>query len=113
MYGNSNKLRLPFSSIRDEFIVARAREHLQYAGSMDDKASGAGIIVRTRKKWKAADALQQAEARLRHKALLGTVAQGRARFGSSTPNLYYNVNEKERRRLVQEEVRASSTRMSK
>ncbi len=47
LYGNTNKLRLPFSSVREEFIVARAREHLQYSRSRDTKVSGAGIVVRT------------------------------------------------------------------
>ncbi len=63
--------------------------------------------MRTGRKWKAADAVQQAGARLRHNALLGTVAQGRSGFGSLTPTRYNSSNEKERWRLVQEEVRAS------
>lgn len=44
LYGNSSMLRLPFSSIREEFI-ARAREHLQYLGLKD---AIAGIIVSAR-----------------------------------------------------------------
>lgn len=63
--------------------------------------------MRTGRKWKAADAIQQAESRLRHKAFLGTVARERAGFGSLTPTRYNTSNEKERWRLVQEEVRAS------
>ena len=72
LYGNTNKLRLPFSSVREEFIVARAREHLQYSVPRDYKVSGAGIVVRSGRKWRAADAVQQAETRLKHKAILGT-----------------------------------------
>ncbi len=82
LHGNTNKLSLPFSSVREEFIVARAREHLQYSVSRDAKVSGAGIVVRTGRKWRAAEAVQQAETRLKHKAILGTVAQGRAGLGS-------------------------------
>ncbi len=66
LYGNTNKLRLHFSSVRKEFIVAQAREHLQYSGSRDNNVSGAGIIVRTGRKWRAAEAVQQAETRLKH-----------------------------------------------
>lgn len=39
LYGNSNKLRLPFRSVREEFIVARTQEHLQYSGSRDAKVA--------------------------------------------------------------------------
>ena len=88
LYGNTNKLRLPFSSVREEFIVAQAREHLQYSASRDAKVSGAGIVVRTGRKWRAANAVQQAETRLNHKAILGTVAQGRAGLGSITTTRY-------------------------
>ncbi len=107
LYGNTNKLRLPFSSVREEFIVTRAREHLQYSGSRDAKVSGAGIVVRTGRKWKAAEAVQQAETRLKHKAILGTVAQGRAGLGSLRATRYDSASGKERQRLVQEEVWAS------
>ncbi len=107
LYGNTNKLRLPFSSVREEFIVARAREHLQYSASRDAKVSGAGIVVRTGRKWKAAEAVQQAETRLKHKASLGTVAQGRAGLGSLRATRYDSASGKERQKLVQEEVRAS------
>ncbi|KAK0146184.1 hypothetical protein N1851_014501 [Merluccius polli] len=107
LHGKTNKLRLPFSSVREEFIVARAREHLQYSGSRDAKVSGAGIVVRTGRKWRAADAVQQAETRLKHKAILGTVAQGRAGLVSRAVARYDSASGRERQRLVQEEVRAS------
>ncbi|RXN04375.1 reverse transcriptase [Labeo rohita] len=107
LYGKTNKLRLPFGSVREEFIVARAREHLMYSGSRDAKVSGAGIVVRTGRKWRAAEAVQQAETRLKHKAILGSVTQGRAGLGSLTANRYDLASGRERQRLVQEEVRAS------
>lgn len=69
--------------------------------------SGAGIVVRTGRKWRAAEAVQQVESRLKHKAVLGTVAQGRAGLGSLRATRYDSASGKERQRLVQEEVRAS------
>lgn len=81
LYGNSNKLRLPFSSVKEEFMVARAREHLQYTGSKDPKVSGAGIVVKTGRNCSAGGAVQQAEVRLHHKTLIWTVAQRRAGLG--------------------------------
>ncbi|RXN32649.1 reverse transcriptase [Labeo rohita] len=107
LYGKTNKLRLPFGSVREEFIVARAREHLMYSGSRDAKVSGVGIVVRTGRKWRAAEAVQQAETRLKHKAILGSVTQGRAGLGSLTATRYDLASGRERQRLVQEEVRAS------
>ncbi|KAI2661122.1 Spore protein YkvP [Labeo rohita] len=106
LYGKTNKLRLPFGSVREEFIVARAREHLMYSGSRDAKVSGAGIVVRTGRKWRAAEAVQQAETRLKHKAILGSVTQGRAGLGSLTATRYDLASGRERQRLVQEEEQA-------
>ncbi|KAJ8011882.1 hypothetical protein DPEC_G00062900 [Dallia pectoralis] len=58
------------------------------------------------RKRKAEGAVQQAEARLHHKRLVGVVTRGRAGLGSfSTPHIDTSKG-KERRRLVQEEVRA-------
>lgn len=88
-------------------MVARAQEQLQYSGSRDAKVSGAGIVVRTGRKRRAADAVQQAETRLKRKAILGTVAQGRAGLGSSTATRYDCASGRERQKLVQDEVRAS------
>jgi len=107
LYGNSNKLRLPFSSVREEFITARAWEHLQYTGLRDTRVSSTGIAVRTGRKWRAAEAVGQAEACLKRKAPLGSVAQGRAGLGSSTLTQYNTASRKERLKMVQEEVRAS------
>jgi len=64
IYYKRNKLRLPFSSVREEFIMARAREHLQYTGPRDTRVSGAGIAVRTGRKWRAADSRQSSRQEL-------------------------------------------------
>lgn len=65
------------------------------------------IVVRTGREWRAAEAVQQAEARLRHKAILGAVARGRAGLESLTVTRYDSTSGRETQRLVQEEVRAS------
>ncbi|XP_060938981.1 uncharacterized protein LOC133018922 [Limanda limanda] len=106
LYGNTNKLRLPFKSLEEEFKVTRAREVVQYRDSSDPKVAKAGIQVRTGRKWRAEDAVQEADARLRHRSLVGVVTRSRAGLGSfPTPQM--NTRGKERRRLVQEEVRAA------
>ena len=106
LYGNTNKLRLPFKSLEEEFKVTRAREVVQYRDSSDPKVANAGIEVRTGRKWRAEEAVQEADARLRHRSLVGVVTRGRAGLGSfPTPQM--NTRGKEGRRLVQEEVRAA------
>ena len=68
--------------------------------------SSAGIEVRTGRKWRAQQAVEQAEGRLRHNILVGAVATGRAGLGSNPRPCYGKVRGKERRKLIQEEVRA-------
>ncbi|XP_061905517.1 uncharacterized protein LOC133651562 [Entelurus aequoreus] len=106
LYGNSNKLQLPFKSLEEEFKVTRAREVVQYRDTSDPKVAKAGIQVRTGRKWRAEEAVQEADARLRHRSLVGAVTRGRAGLGFfPTPQL--NTRGKEGRRLVQDEVRAA------
>ncbi|XP_039504261.1 uncharacterized protein LOC120460516 [Pimephales promelas] len=105
-FGHNTKLQLPLSSLAEEFKVTRAREVLLYRDSVDTKVSSAGVEVRTGRKWRAQDAVERAEARLRHSTLVGTVATGRAGFGSNPKPCYSKARGKEKRKLIQEEVRA-------
>lgn len=75
LYGHHNKLQLPFKCLEEEFKVTRTREMLQYRDSKDLKLAKAGIRVRTGRKRKAEEAVQVAEASLRHKRLVGVVTQ--------------------------------------
>jgi len=52
------------------------------------------------RKWRAAEGVQQAEIWLKHKALLGSVAQCRAGLGSSTSTRYDTASGKKRWKLV-------------
>ncbi|XP_051928401.1 uncharacterized protein LOC127604984 [Hippocampus zosterae] len=106
LYGNSNKLQLPFKSLEEEFKVTRAREVVQYRDSRDPKVAKAGIQVRTGRKWRAEEAVEEADARLRHRCLTGVVTRGRAGLGSF-PSPQLNTKGMEGRRLVQDEVRAA------
>ncbi|KAI4887728.1 hypothetical protein NFI96_005940 [Prochilodus magdalenae] len=108
LYGRKTKVQLPFNSLSEEFKVTRAREVLSYRDSTDNKVAAAGIEVRTGRKWRAQEAVDQAEARLRHSVLVGTVAVGRAGLGNKPRPLYNQVQGKERLHLVQDEVRAEA-----
>ncbi|XP_049337547.1 uncharacterized protein LOC125802987 [Astyanax mexicanus] len=106
LYGHTNKLQLPFTGLTEEFRVTRAREVLLYRDSADNRVSSAGITVRTGRKWKAQEAVEQAEARLRHGILIGSVAVGRTGLGSYARPRYDKAQGKERRQMVQAEIRA-------
>ncbi|VDI43594.1 Hypothetical predicted protein [Mytilus galloprovincialis] len=51
--------------------------------SRDYKVRTADVQVRTGRKWSASKAVSEAESRLRHKDIVGTVAVGRQGFGTS------------------------------
>lgn len=69
---------------------------LQYRDSTDNKVSSAGIEVRTIRKWKAHETVNQAE---------GTVASGWAGLRSKPRPHYSKFQGKERQQLSQEVVR--------
>ena len=75
LYGKSNTLQLPFSSLEEEFKVLKTRERLQYIESNDPKVASAGIQTRSGRKWSTEGELRAAEERLRHKAPLGTAGK--------------------------------------
>ena len=103
LYGNSNALRLPCSSLVEEFKITNTRELMQYTESEDPKT--AGIQIRSVRKWSARRELQVGEERLRHKAILGSIAKCRAGLGFF-PSMHNNsAKGKKRRQLIQEEVR--------
>ena len=105
LYGNSNALHLPCSSLVEEFKIMKTRELLQYTESEDPKVAAAGIQIRSGRKWSAKRELQVAEERLRHKAILGSIAKGRAGLGFFPSTHTNSAKGKERRQLIQEEVR--------
>ena len=59
-YGNSNALRLPCSSLVEEFKIKKTRELLQDTESEDPKVAAAGIQIRSGRKWSAKRELQVA-----------------------------------------------------
>lgn len=107
LYGNTCKLQLTLKSIEEEFKVLRVRELLQLLESRDPTVSRAGVEVKTGRKWRAEVAVDQAESRLRHGVLVGAVARGRTGLGTFQEPRFDNARGKERRQLVQNEVRAA------
>lgn len=79
---------------------------LQYRESSDPKVSQAGFEVKTERKWRAQEAVDQAESQLYHRVLVGSVAVGHAGLGCIPTTHYNKAKGKERWDMVQKEVRA-------
>ena len=73
--------------------------------SRDEYVRGAGIRVRTGRKWSAPEAVETAESRLRQKDIVGAVCVGRQGLGTSHTPVWKSASTRERRALVQTEVR--------
>ena len=104
-YSRDSKLALPVGSLSEEYMVSKVRLQMTLRDSNDPKVSSAQVDVRSGKKFRAADAVQEAEGRLRHQDIVGSIAKGRQGLGTQETVRWSRATEKERRKLVQEEVR--------
>lgn len=73
----TTNLRLRFSSLDEELRVSWTREVMLYQDSKDSKVASGGIMLLTSRRRRAQADLDKVESRLRHRALMGTVATGR------------------------------------
>ncbi|XP_052271950.1 uncharacterized protein LOC127872661 [Dreissena polymorpha] len=105
LYGKSNKLQLPLSSLEEEFTTAKARLVLPLRDSPDELIREAGIQTRTSRKWSATESVSQAEHALKHKDIVGVTAVGREEIGARKVVLWSRSDQKERRAMIQSEVR--------
>ena len=106
LYGKTNKLHLPLSLLVEEFKVAKSRVVLTLRDSPDELIRDVGIRNRTSRKWSATEAVKQAEnTLLKHKDIVGVTAVGRQGIGATNTVLCRRSDQKERRALIQSEVR--------
>ena len=101
-------MKLPFKSMKEEYRVTKVREAMLYRDSKDPKVAAAGIESKTGKKWNARKELEVAEERIRHRALVGIVAKGRAGLGYFSSPQINKATGKDKRDLILEEVRSSA-----
>ena len=73
--------------------------------SPDELIRDAGIETRTSRKWSATEAVKQAENNLKHKDIVGVTAVGCQGIGATNTVLWSRSDQKERRALIQSEVR--------
>lgn len=105
LYGTSNQLQLPISSLVEEFKVAKTRFVVTLKQSKDSKIRNAGIEIRTGRKWSASQAVAQAESQLKLKDVMGTTQVGRQGLGITKRKQWSTANDQEKRSMIQEEIR--------
>ncbi|XP_060584269.1 uncharacterized protein LOC132740392 [Ruditapes philippinarum] len=103
LYGKTNKLQLPLSSLVEDF--KKTRLVLTLSDSPDEQIREAGIVTRTGRKWSATETVSQAKSSLMHKDIVGVTAVGRQGIGATKTLLWSQANQTERRALIQSEVR--------
>ena len=105
LYGRG-ALELPISSLAEEYKCAKVRLEMTLLDSADPFVAQAAPILATGRKWKPAEATQQAKAALRHRDIVGQVQQGRSGLGAgdTTPS-WSKATKPQRRKLVVQEVR--------
>ena len=84
----------------EEFKVSKVRQATILRNNRDEKVRTVGISVNTGRKWYAAEALNEAEGRLRQSDLVGTVTHGRLGLGCITRARWKNASDDLRRELV-------------
>ena len=104
LYGRENKLQLPLKGVVEEYKATKARQVMMIKDSADEKVSKAGIEVKTSCKWSASKAVEEAESRLRHEDIVGTVTRGRLGVGCISRSSWKSASALVRRRLVRQVV---------
>ena len=105
LYSTGSKLQLPLSSLVEEYKVAKVRQAVMLRDSNDKYVSGAGIKLRSGRKWQVEEAVNLAEERLRQSDIIGTVTHGRLGLGCITRSRFSSASKQRKRELVQDEVR--------
>ncbi|XP_076080058.1 uncharacterized protein LOC143050834 [Mytilus galloprovincialis] len=92
-------------ALTEEYKVTKTRQVMTLRDSKVAKVRGAKVKIRTGRKWKAEEAVKEAETRLKHSVIVGVTAVDRQGFGMTTKPRWDTANKKGRRELVQQEIR--------
>ena len=113
LYIRSGQLQLPFSSVVEEFKVAKCRVAMMLRDSKDEQVSKAGVTTRSGRKWAADTAVIQAESSLELRDIIGNVCNGRQGLGTSHFTQWRKAGIHQRREMVQAEVRRQEEEIRK
>ncbi|XP_078587744.1 uncharacterized protein LOC144868686 [Branchiostoma floridae x Branchiostoma japonicum] len=104
-YSTTGQLQLPLSSVVEEYKVAKCRVVMQLRDSQDKQINQAGVTTRAGRKFKPDSMVSQAEGMLVLRDIVGITNIGRQGLGCAHFKQWGKANRKERRALVQEQVR--------
>ena len=73
LYSKTSSLKLPLSSIIEEYKVGKIRGQMQLRESKDETVAKADARISGSRKWSVQKGIENAESRVRMKDLIGTV----------------------------------------
>ena len=105
LYSRTSKLRLPFTSLTEEYKTAKARSLITLETSTDPCISNAGIAVDGGKKANTQADVQDAKSRLQMKEITGIANRGREGLGMRKRQYYSTSSKSVRRDMVIETIK--------
>ena len=105
MYSKSSKLKLPFSSLTEEFKVIKVRNLVTFQESSDPCIKGAEIQVDKGRKANTHEEIEEAKSRLRMQEITGVPNKGREGIGTRKTQYYSKSSKKDRRDMIVNAVR--------
>ena len=106
LYSKMSNLKLPLSSIIEEYKVGKIKGKMQLRESKYETVAKADIRISGSRKWSVQKNVEEAESRVRMKDLIGTVRQGQKGLEVTDRARWSETSGKERTDLVLQEVRA-------
>ena len=105
LYCRQAKLRLPLKSIVEEYKVGKVRLHTMLEGSADEVVKTVQPTLKTGRKWKVQEGVDQAEAELKMKEIMGHTQETRQGLGMNKMSWWSEANGKQKRDLVIQAIR--------
>ena len=105
MYSKTSKIRLPFSSLTDDFKAAKTRNLVTFQESEDPCIKGASIDVDAGRKANTREEIQEAKSRLRTLEIIGTTNKGKEGLGMRKEKFFSKSSSKEQRSMIVSTVR--------
>ena len=105
MYCRKAKLRLPLKSILEEYKCGKARLLSMLEDSKDPIVKTVQPTIKTGRKWKVVEAVDEAKECLKIKEVIGQTQTDRKGLGSSTAKWWSKAEGKEKRDMVINDIR--------
>ena len=105
MYSKSAKLRLPFSSLQEEFKVVKTRNLVTFQDSNDPCIQGANIDVDGGRKANTGKDIELSKARLKMQEIIGATNKGKEGLGMRKVEFFSKTSPKGKRKMIVKSVR--------